>query len=121
MRQSLASAEKLTSDFPDAKAYQDALGFAHGYLGMLQYRLADWKTAAALLQQAFERNTEHEGDGDVQFFLAMTQWQLGDKEQARKSYDQALQWMKKNEPQNQRLRGFRAEAEELLSVKEGPK
>jgi hypothetical protein len=48
------------------------------------------------------------------FFLAMTHWRLGRKSDARKSYDQAVQWMEKNDPKNARLRRFRAEAEELL-------
>lgn len=48
----------------------------------------------------------------------MAHWQLGDKDQAQKSYDQAVQWMDKNNPNAQRLRRLRAEAEELLGTKE---
>jgi hypothetical protein len=53
------------------------------------------------------------------FFLAMTQWRLGNKDQARKWYDQAVQWQEKNlESLNQyrrdELRRFGVEAEELL-------
>ena len=46
----------------------------------------------------------------------MAHWQLGDKNQARKWYDQAVAWMDKNQPKDDELRRFRAEAEELLKV-----
>ena len=32
------------------------------------------------------------------FFLAMAHWQLGEKDKAREWYDQAVQWMDKNQP-----------------------
>jgi hypothetical protein len=44
--------------------------------------------------------------------------QLGDKTEARKWYDQAVEWMEKNEPRHEQLRRYRAEAAELLGVKE---
>ena len=37
---------------------------------------------------------------------------------ARKWYDQAVEWMDKNQPTNKELRRFRSEAAELLGVKE---
>jgi hypothetical protein len=43
-------------------------------------------------------------------------WQLGDKPQARKEYEEAIQWMEKRHPKNEELRRFRAEAEELLGI-----
>ena len=46
----------------------------------------------------------------------MAHWQLGEKEAARKWYDQAVAWMDKNQPNNEELRRFRAEAAELLGV-----
>ena len=48
----------------------------------------------------------------------MAHWQLDEKEQARKWYGQAVQWMDKNKPQDEELLRFRAEAAELLEVKE---
>jgi hypothetical protein len=50
------------------------------------------------------------------FFLAMAHWRLGDKEQGRKSYDQAVDWMEKNKPKDEELRQFRDEAAELLEI-----
>jgi hypothetical protein len=50
---------------------------------------------------------------------------LGKKEQARKWYDQAVQWMEQNDPDpselkhlRSELKHLRAEAAELLSIKE---
>jgi hypothetical protein len=54
------------------------------------------------------------GDSADWFFLAMCDWQLGDKDAAGKQYDQAVSWMDKNKSNDAELRGFRAEAEELL-------
>jgi hypothetical protein len=47
----------------------------------------------------------------------MACWQLGDKNDARKRYDQAVQWMEKNQPKNEELWRFRAEAEKFMEVK----
>ena len=52
------------------------------------------------------------------FFLAMAHWQLSEKDKAREFYDRAVQWMDKNQPTNEELLRFRAEAAEQLGVKE---
>lgn len=57
------------------------------------------------------------GDAGQWFFLAMAHQQLGEKQQAREWYDRATEWMDKNEPKNEELRCFRAEAFELLKLK----
>jgi hypothetical protein len=51
----------------------------------------------------------------------MAHWQLGEKDQARRWYDKAVQWMDQNKPKDEELRRFRAEAEELLGLREGGK
>ncbi len=60
------------------------------------------------------------GDSFDWFFLAMAHEKLGDKEQARKWRDRAIQWMEKNNARNRELSAFRAEAAQLLGV-EGTK
>ena len=45
---------------------------------------------------------------------------LGEKEEARQSYDQAVEWMEKNRPEDEELLRFRAEAAELLGIGETP-
>ena len=73
--------------------------------------IPDLEQAIRLRQPGDARNA-YEG-----FFLAMAHRQLGSKEDARKWYDQAVEWMDKNQPKNEELRRFRTEAEELLGLK----
>ena len=117
LRRGLASAEKLVSELPDVKMYRKSLSNAHNNLGILHYRRGDWEAAVVSLRKGAELFREHEDDGDAQFALAMALWRIGDKEQARTSYDQAVLWMDKSEPFNERLRRFRAEATQLLKDK----
>ena len=48
----------------------------------------------------------------------MTHMQLGDKDQARRSYEQALEWEEKHKANDEDLRRFRSEAAEILGVEE---
>jgi tetratricopeptide (TPR) repeat protein len=87
---------------------------SHKTLGVALYRTRDWKAAALALEKSMELAKGGEGlDG---FFLAMSHWQLGNKDDARKWYVQAVAWMDKFEPKNEELRRFRAEAEELMKI-----
>ena len=58
------------------------------------------------------------GDHRRRFFLAMAYWQLGEKDKARLTYEDAVQWMDQNQPDNDYQRRFRAEAAELLGISE---
>ena len=84
-------------------------------LGVAQYRTGAWQEAELALQKSMDF-----GQGGNAFdwlFLGMAHWHLGQKEEARRQYDRAVQWMHKNEPQNEELLRFRSEAEELLVIK----
>jgi serine/threonine protein kinase/tetratricopeptide (TPR) repeat protein len=83
-------------------------------LGVAHYRAGDWKAAKAGLEKSMELRKG--GDASEWFFLAMAHDQLGDKGEARKWYDQAVQWTEKNQPKNEELCRFRAEAEDLLRI-----
>jgi tetratricopeptide (TPR) repeat protein len=83
-------------------------------LGAAQYRAGDWKAAIEALSKSMELRKG--GDSFDWFFLAMTHWQLGQKEEARKWYEKAIAWMDKNLADNEELRRFRAEAEDLMAV-----
>jgi tetratricopeptide (TPR) repeat protein len=85
-------------------------------LGAAQYRAGNWKDAIAALEKSMELSKG--GDSSDWFFLAMAHWKLGEKDKAREWYDKAVQWMDKNQPKNDELRRFRAEAAELLELKE---
>jgi tetratricopeptide (TPR) repeat protein len=93
-------------------------GMIWNTLGVAQYCAGNWKVAITALEKSMELRKG--GDSFDWFILAMAQWQLGQKDEARKRYDQAVAWMDKNRPQNKELRRFRAEATELLGVKPPP-
>jgi tetratricopeptide (TPR) repeat protein len=84
-------------------------------LGVASYRAEDWEGAVAALERA---NQLAGGHNNGWFFLAMANWKLDRQEEARKWYDQAVQWMEKHAPHQEELGRFRAEAEELLGVNE---
>ena len=91
-------------------------GYAWNTLGVAHYRAGQWKASIDALKKSIDLRKG--GDSFDWFFLAMAHWKLGDKEEARQQYDQAVHWMEKNQPQNEELRRFRIEAAELLQVKE---
>jgi Flp pilus assembly protein TadD len=83
-------------------------------LGVALYRNGDHKAAVAELETSMGLRAG--GDSFDWFFLAMAHWQLDHKDEARKWYDQAVEWMEKNNPEDDELRRFRAAAEELLNA-----
>src|SRR5262249_16363187 len=83
-------------------------------LGTAHYRAGDWKAAVAILTKAM--GLRKGGDSYDCFFLAMAHSRFGEREKAREWFDQAVQWMDKNAPQNEELLRFRAEAEEVLGI-----
>jgi tetratricopeptide (TPR) repeat protein len=83
-------------------------------LGIAYYRAGDFKASMEALERSMRLGKSRHGADS--FFLAMAHWQLGRKEEARKWYDKAVAWMDKNQPQNDELRRFRAEAAKLLGI-----
>jgi tetratricopeptide (TPR) repeat protein len=81
----------------------------------VHYRLGHWNEAGSCLEKAM-RLREGFKSWDL-FFLAMTNQKLNRAQEARKLYDQAVQWMEKNEPQHEELLRFRAEAKDTLGIK----
>jgi hypothetical protein len=83
-------------------------------LGVAQYRAGQFTAAIATLQKSLAL-----ANGDAAsdlFFLAMAHCQLGDKPQARTCLQKAVGWMEKNQPADDELLRFRAEAEALLGL-----
>jgi len=87
-------------------------------LGVVYYRTGDWKAAIGALEKSMQLRSG--GDGFDWMFLAMAQWQLGAKAEARKWYDRAVDWMNKYRPHDDDLRRFRTEAEQLFGLKDAP-
>jgi tetratricopeptide (TPR) repeat protein len=86
-------------------------------LGVACRRAGDDRGAIAALEKSEELG--HGTDfGFNAFFLAMARWQLGERDLARKWYGQAVQWMDKHKPNGEELLRFRAEAEEMLQIKD---
>jgi tetratricopeptide (TPR) repeat protein/serine/threonine protein kinase len=92
-------------------------------LGLAHYRAGDWTGAVAALAKSVEL---HKGQGLFdRLFLAMAHRRLGNREQARKAYDLALQWLENNKAAlgtnkllAQELGRIRSEAEEVLGLKQ---
>lgn len=84
-------------------------------LGVALYRDEQWQAAS----DAFQKSIKHGADGPHNWlFIAMSHWQLDQKEKAREWYDKSVAWMDNKKPDDKELIRFRAEAEELLGVKE---
>ena len=60
------------------------------------------------------------GDSYDWFFLAMAHWQLGQLQEARKWFEQAVDWMEKNKPQDKDFLRYRAEATALMKERNTP-
>jgi tetratricopeptide (TPR) repeat protein len=117
--QAVELATKAVAAISKERSYWGTLGAAH-------YRAGHWSDAVAALERAVQLGNG--GDAYDEFFLAMSHWQLGDKEQARDCYDKAVAWMENNKRSIERnigrkdeLKRFRAEAAALLKVEDQQK
>ena len=104
--QSVRQAKKAVQQAPQQEVYWRTLGVAH-------YRDGNWKAAVTALEKSMSLGFR--GDSN-RFFLAMAHCQLGQKDEARKLYEKAVEWMQKNRPWDEELIRFRAEAAELLGI-----
>jgi tetratricopeptide (TPR) repeat protein len=99
------------------KAVELAKGNA-GYwntLGVAQYRAGEYASAITTLEKSLSL-----GQGKdlawSELFLAMAQWHLDRRDEARKTYQRAIEWMDQHAADNAELLRFRQEAETLLGV-----
>jgi tetratricopeptide (TPR) repeat protein len=93
-----------------------------GTLGVAHYRTGDWKAAVAAFDKSREMSKSI--DPSERLFYAMAQHKLGNSDESRRAFDQAVQWMQMNKSLLEKdwalaneLRRFRSEAEELLELK----
>jgi tetratricopeptide (TPR) repeat protein len=92
-------------------------GNYHNTLGTALFRAGRWTDAVVTLERA-DQLRGGKNFGSNAFFRAMAQWQRGDNDEARGWYARAVEWMDKNEPKNEELQRFRAEAALLLKVEQ---
>jgi elongation factor P hydroxylase len=76
-------------------------GYIWNTLGVANYRAGNWQEALQALNRSMQ--LRQGGDGSDWFFLGMTYWQLGDKDLARKWYEQGVQKSSKALDQGLRL------------------
>ncbi len=86
-------------------------------LGVAHYRARDWKSAVEALEKSV--SLRNGGDSLDWFFLAMAHWQMGNKNEAHKWFDRAVQWMEKHKSNDEELHRFRTEAAELMKQESG--
>src|SRR5262249_6560844 len=113
--QAVALARRAVQLVPKEGRYLQTLGVAH-------YRAGDGKAAVAALDKSVE--LRQGADAVDWLFLAMAHEKLGNHGEARRSYEQAVQWLEKykkalekDKGATEELRRFRAEAEEVLELK----
>jgi WD40 repeat protein len=105
-QRALTLARRAVELFPNQAVYLNTLGVA-------QYRAGQFTAAVATLQRSLALGNVAAAD---LFFLAMAHWRLGDKTQARTCFQKAVEWMEKNQPADDELLRFRAEAAALLGL-----
>ena len=88
-------------------------------LALARYRAGDWQGAIAYLRKSMELRSG--GDSYDWFLLAMAHWQLGEKDEARRWYDKAVERVMRNAPARGELTCLRAEAAWLLGADREPK
>jgi uncharacterized protein HemY len=104
--QALQLAKQAVDLAPKMGDYWNTLGAAH-------YRVGEWQKAVDALKESMR--FRQGGDPTDWFFLAMAHWRLGDKDQGRTWHQKAVEWMDKQQSQDEEFRQFRAESAQLLA------
>jgi serine/threonine protein kinase/tetratricopeptide (TPR) repeat protein len=86
-------------------------------LGQIHYGARDYKAAVAAMHKAIE--VFPSSSAYQWFYLAMANWQLGEKDRARRWYQQSMRWIAANPANtNKWFEQLRAQATNLLGVPE---
>ncbi|MEX2306124.1 MAG: tetratricopeptide repeat protein, partial [Pirellulales bacterium] len=104
-------AKRLVEQFPNDCRNWTALGLAH-------YRSGDWHAAIESLMKSEEIPPVRFESCVNALLLAMAHWQLSEQDEARRWYGKAVEWMEKHHSDDETLRRFQKEAEELLEITE---
>lgn len=98
----------------DAVALAPRNGDCRQGLGVAHYRNGEWQAALNALHEAETLSVVR--NCPTWFFLAMAHGQVGDIDTARKWYNQAVAWMKENEPDDESLRRLQKETAAVLQI-----
>jgi tetratricopeptide (TPR) repeat protein len=91
-------------------------GDAWNALGVAYYRAGDWKAASRNLEKGME--LRRSGNSFDWFFLAMTRWQMGKKDEAAKWSALGLRWMQEHSPKpGVRFGDAQYDYEDLLRIR----
>jgi hypothetical protein len=96
-----------------AVALNPADGSIWNTLGVAAYRLRDWDAAAEALQRSVGITP---GAGTDCFFLAMTRWQQGKRDDAHQWFDHAIACVERTRSEDPEPRRFHAKAAALLGL-----
>jgi serine/threonine protein kinase len=100
-----------------ALAREPEAGEIWNTLGIASYRAGDWRGAIDGLRRSMALRSG--GDSYDWFFLAMAYWQLGDHQRARAWYKKGVKALETIRPEDEELRGYKAEADAVLGIKTG--
>jgi serine/threonine-protein kinase len=120
-------ARKIVESDPHSMDHWDTLGVACYYAGLWGEAVIALEKGFALLEENGNRAAAHtslrsdsKDAARSKFYLAIAYSRLGNVEKARFWYDNVVQWTDKNAPQNGELRRLRAEAADLLGIRQQP-
>jgi tetratricopeptide (TPR) repeat protein len=82
-------------------------------LGVARCRTGDWVGCRQALQRALELGCDD--DPWTWFFIALTEWHLGNRVQAREWYDRCVRWMAERPYLDESLIRYRKEADAIFS------
>jgi predicted Zn-dependent protease len=90
-------------------------------LGVAHCRMGHWKEALAAIEKSRQLENRPGPPGSFdRFFESMAYSGLGDRANARRCYDEGVQWMAQHAPNHPDLRRFRDEAAQMLRMAHGP-
>jgi serine/threonine protein kinase len=108
--EALEHAQKAVALDPGYHDFWHTLGVAH-------CRLGHWKEALECIEKSRQLENKPGPPGSFdRFFESMAYSGLGDKENARRCYDEGVRWLEEHLPNHADLRRFRAEAAEMLGI-----
>jgi tetratricopeptide (TPR) repeat protein/serine/threonine protein kinase len=111
----LRDPHRAVAEANEALALEPKNGIYWQTFAWAQYRAGDCQASVTAMEKVKELGSA--GDSIEWFLLALAHWKLGNKDEARQWYGRAVAWMEENQPKNEELARFRAEAGELLEIK----